>query len=532
MLESAVSYAERGLCVFPCAWIEDGACSCRDPECESPGKHPLTPHGLLDATDDIDQVRDFWTKFPKANIAIGTGAKSGIAVLDIDGVELARPELQKLLPGYDFKSVPVQKTGKGWHFIFSHPEVHVKTGTKFLPGMDSRGDGGYIIAAPSNHVSGKQYQWKTPLNGNVPALPSALLTAINGPSSNGNGEAKPLLDTSIIWEGIPEGQRDDMLFRYACKMRHNDTPRDLADRLICEGAARCKPPFPQADALRKVEQAYQKYPRGETSRTEPETADSVNASEWPEPQDLPDELPAVPAMVPEMIPESLRPWLCDIADRMQCPLEFPVIGAIVTAGSLIGRQLAIRPKRQDDWTVYPNLWGGVVGRPGIMKTPALDEAKKPLQRLEIAALQEHEKQKQAHEINLMVLKAKKEELQKKIKEAVANGASTAGFEIPTEDDLVLRRYMVNDSTVEKLGELLNQNPNGLLLFRDELTGWLRTLDREGHENDRASISNPGTETARTPMIESAAALSILRPRACPFAVVSSPDPLTIIWYRR
>jgi Protein of unknown function (DUF3987) len=209
------------------------------------------------------------------------------------------------------------------------------------------------------------------------------------------------------------------------------------------------------------------------------------SDDWPEPQKLPDELPPVPAMVPAMIPESFRPWLTDIAERMQCPLDFPVIGAIIAAGSLIGRQLAIRPKREDDWTVVPNLWGGVVGRPGIMKTPALDEAKKPLQRLEIDALKEHENQKQAHEIKLMVLKAKKEDAQKRIKEAVASGASTEGFEIPKEEELILRRYMVNDSTVEKMGELLNQNPNGLLLFRDELTGWLRTLDREGHENDRA-----------------------------------------------
>jgi len=216
-----------------------------------------------------------------------------------------------------------------------------------------------------------------------------------------------------------------------------------------------------------------------------ESASQKKTDEWPEPQTLPDKLPPVPAMDPKMIPEPFRAWLCDIADRMQCALDFPVIGAIVTTASLLGRRLAIRPKKHDDWTVVANLYGAIVGRPGILKTPALDESKKPLQRLEIEALKAHEEQKQAHEMKLMVLKAKKEELQKKIKEAIANGASTDGFEIPKEEELILRRYMVNDSTVEKLGELLNQNPNGLLLFRDELTGWLRTLDREGHENDRA-----------------------------------------------
>ena len=50
---------------------------------------------------------------------------------------------------------------------------------------------------------------------------------------------------------------------------------------------------------------------------------------------------------------------------------------------------------------------------------------------------------------------------------------------------VAKRYLVNDTTVEKLGELLNHHPNGLLLFRDELSGWLHTMDRPGHENYRA-----------------------------------------------
>jgi putative DNA primase/helicase len=171
IIDAALSYADRGLCVFPCAWIEVGACSCKDPECESPGKHPLTPHGLLDATNDPVAIRDFWKKFPKANVAIRTGVESGIAVLDIDNTELAKPELKKIVPDYDFKSVPSQKTGIGWHFVFRHPGIPVKTCNKFLPGIDSRADGGYIIAAPSNHISGKQYQWKKPINGSIPALP-------------------------------------------------------------------------------------------------------------------------------------------------------------------------------------------------------------------------------------------------------------------------------------------------------------------------------------------------------------------------
>jgi hypothetical protein len=216
-----------------------------------------------------------------------------------------------------------------------------------------------------------------------------------------------------------------------------------------------------------------------------ESEKSEATTEWPTPKELPRELPSVPAMDPKMIPEVFRPWLCDIAERMQCPLDFAAIAAVITAASLIGRGLAIRPKQQDDWTVIPNLWGGVVGRPGIMKTPALDEGVKPLQRLEREAEEVRETQKQAHELKRMVLKAQREQIQKEIKQAIANGRNTNDFEVPKDEELILRRYVVNDSTVEKLGELLNQNPNGLLLFRDELIGWFRTLDRDGHENDRA-----------------------------------------------
>jgi hypothetical protein len=265
LMQAALGYAARRLHVFPCAWIEAGACSCKEPDCDSPGKHPLTSRGLLDATANAAEVRDFWRKFPKANIAIRTGAESGIVALDVDEVDRAKPELKKLLPGYDFKNVPSQRTGKGWHFVFSHPGFHVKTGTKILPGMDSRGDGGYIIAAPSNHISGKQYHWKKPINGSIPALPQALLAAINRST---NGEAKPRFYNSIVWEGIPDGQRDDQLFRFACQMRNNGTPRELADRLMCEAAGRCKPRFPEADALKKVDQAYRKYFPAEKEKQE------------------------------------------------------------------------------------------------------------------------------------------------------------------------------------------------------------------------------------------------------------------------
>ena len=67
------------------------------------------------------------------------------------------------------------------------------------------------------------------------------------------------------------------------------------------------------------------------------------------------------------------------------PADYPAVAAMVALGAVVGRQIAIRPRRLDDWAVVPNLWGGIVGRPGLLKTPALQEACRALTKLEVAA---------------------------------------------------------------------------------------------------------------------------------------------------
>src|SRR5215471_9576486 len=106
---------------------------------------------------------------------------------------------------------------------------------------------------------------------------------------------------------------------------------------------------------------------------------------WPDPDPLPAELPDVEPFDFDLLPTSLRPWIEDIAERVQCPPDYPAVGAIVSLASVIGRKVAARPKAMDDWYELPNLWGCIVGRPGVLKTPALAEAMRPLHRLEAKA---------------------------------------------------------------------------------------------------------------------------------------------------
>jgi len=219
-------------------------------------------------------------------------------------------------------------------------------------------------------------------------------------------------------------------------------------------------------------------------------ADRLGPEMWPDPEAIASDLAPVPTFDRRLLPAALVDWASDIAARAQCPLDYVAVGAIVSLAAVVGRKCGIRPKRHDDWTVVPNLWGMVVGRPGVLKSPALAEAMRPLRRLITDAQELHEQERAKYRATLAEQKAQREVLEAKLKKAVKKGADVEQIkaelvDLKEDDPPVERRYATNDTTIEKLGELLNENPNGLMVYRDELTGFLATMDRQGHESDRA-----------------------------------------------
>src|SRR5215470_10922885 len=104
--------------------------------------------------------------------------------------------------------------------------------------------------------------------------------------------------------------------------------------------------------------------RGRKTRGRGATAPPRVAS-WPEPRPVPRGRPAVPPFDAALLPEALAPWVADVAERVQCPPDFVAVGVLAAAAAVIGRKVAIRPKRHDDWAVVPNLWGVAVGPPGL-----------------------------------------------------------------------------------------------------------------------------------------------------------------------
>lgn len=227
-------------------------------------------------------------------------------------------------------------------------------------------------------------------------------------------------------------------------------------------------------------------------------AASMTGDEWPEPGEIKEStLLPVMSLTPEMLPKAFKEWLADVAYRMQCPLEFVAVGAIVAASAVIGAGCGIRPKRRDNWTITPNLWGAIVARPSQKKTPSLKESLLPLEALEEAAAEQNEYDARCYEAQKESFKANKDAVRKDMakaasKEKVNNKPGKSMSELEEEyanmiepEAPMMKRFIVKDATIERLGELLRDNPRGLLVFRDELVGLLVSWDREDRQQDRA-----------------------------------------------
>jgi hypothetical protein len=130
-------------------------------------------------------------------------------------------------------------------------------------------------------------------------------------------------------------------------------------------------------------------------------------ADWPEPTQLPSGLLKVPALNPLMLPDKLAPWLEDIGDRMQVPLDFLGMPAMAVYGSAIGCKVCLRPKRQDDWGEVANIWVMLVARPGALKSPAVGETLKPVHFMMHAAAVEYSAQLKEYELDVEVYKRKR-----------------------------------------------------------------------------------------------------------------------------
>jgi len=207
---------------------------------------------------------------------------------------------------------------------------------------------------------------------------------------------------------------------------------------------------------------------------------------WPDPISLRDELLPVQAFNSDLLPSQLRDWVMDTAERMNCPPDLVAIPAMISTGALIGRKIGIRPQRHTDWVEVSNLWGCVVAPPGSLKSPAAAEALGPIRRLEAKAAAENEAAHSEYKAREELYKLEKEVAQQSARSSLkgdkgvvnCRDAALSALKSAVEPCLPpMKRFMTSDSTAEKLGEICKDNPNGILVHRDEILTLFSDLDR-------------------------------------------------------
>lgn len=199
------------------------------------------------------------------------------------------------------------------------------------------------------------------------------------------------------------------------------------------------------------------------------------------------ELPAVASFQFELLPETLQPWARDIVERIQCPADYVGITVMCTLGAVIGRKVGVRPQQKTDWTEYPNQWAMLIGRPGVLKSPAMEQVLTPIKRLAAESAETYQSELAEYQVNAKMAKlqheaAEKEARAKLKKNPHANVSELLAVHNP--DEPMLKRFIANDTSAASLGELVRQNPNGLLVYRDEIVSLLKGLDREDNADAR------------------------------------------------
>jgi len=221
---AAVRYAREGWVLVPLHHPTPRGCSCGNTTCTSPAKHPRTSRGLLEATADPDTVHAWWLRWPDANIGCRPGP-SGFVVIDLDGPEgVATAQAAQLLSEPTLEV----RTGRGRHRWYRHPGGHVPNGT-LGPGVDIRGDAGYVLIPPSVHASGAVYRWVGRIS-EATTLPPAIVARIQGTPD----APAPRQDTLPAWMipylDVQSGERNNTMTRFVgwAYRKDYDAPSVLA----------------------------------------------------------------------------------------------------------------------------------------------------------------------------------------------------------------------------------------------------------------------------------------------------------------
>jgi len=492
MKQEAINYAKRGWPIFPVHTVMAGSCSCGNADCSSPGKHPMTQNGCKDATTDQRQVEQWWSASPKANIGIRTGKESGVFVLDIDPDHGGAESLAGLCE--EFSKLPETWTaetgGGGRHYYFQYPDEELRNRNSLRPGVDIRGEGGYVVAAPSNHIKGC-YRWKEGYGPDeiaiVPA-PKWLLDVIQrrDQQSESSSDRSSIVSTKSIpgnlrrrlqdymekADGLGEGQRNEKAFFCACRLREiaEDAEYGLSTEelvsLLQPWNDRNTPPLAEPELRKICESSTKRQLRGVSNAGENESSKSTGDSAATKLVSS-DAMLAYKEFPIDALPEPIASYVKLAAESIGCDPSFVALPLLTAIAAAIGNSRRIQLK--EGWKEPPILWTAIVGDSGTTKSPAMGVATTPLDELQNRAYADYKKK-------LKEFKQAEKIYKQKLKEWEKNKSDSL---LPPEEPEppVMPHYYCEDATIEALIMVLQETPRGTLVVRDELVGWMGSFDR-------------------------------------------------------
>ena len=317
-MAAALDYAARGWKVFPVWWIENSRCACGEADCKSPGKHPigrLAPKGRNSATTDPETIRIWWEQYPHANVAIATGPESGLVVVDVDPRNGGNESHKKMEHLGNFPITPIAHTGgDGEHILLKHPgngqKIKSKEKLGGFEGIDQKGDGGYVVAPPSNHISGSKYTWKIPPDTPLAKIPEWLMPLLlndDEPQRQGTGQ---------VGETIPDGKRNGTLTSLAGTMRRRGMSQEAIEAGLLAENRRCDPRMAEKEVLTIARSVSRYAPGGQEAAT---------GGAWPEPEPL------------RRTQEPGEPFPVEALGEVLAPAALAMIGIIKAPAAICGQ---------------------------------------------------------------------------------------------------------------------------------------------------------------------------------------------------
>lgn len=461
LLDHALEYAAKGWAVFPCKL----------------DKSPYTTHGHKDATTIRETITAWWTKWPDASI--GWALPADIVVIDIDikhdegkyGDETMSDWVEQ---HGDMPETVISLTGGGGLQYFFTTDKPAKCTTNLLPSVDVRTKGGYVVLPPSNHPSGRCYEWEASSElGDVimQPLPESFYQIMTA--------EKPRTSKDLP-EQIADGTRNDTLFRLACSLRAKGlTEMEILAAISRANQDRCSTPLSDREISTLVHSAAKyepgKLPTGDSSRaldwnaeigtkaldetTEPFGTFATADTEWNIP--IPFDSVETMAFPTESLPSPIEAFIEALAESTQTPAEMSAVLSLgVLATAFQGRYVV---EVNSDWREPLCLYTAAIAMPGERKSAVISALTAPVYEYEAEMrdleAEEIAQNKTAKDILQKALdvaktnagKSKSAEVRQKSRdEAMALSAELSEFK-----DMNPFRLVVDDTTSEKLVDIMD-----------------------------------------------------------------------------